>query len=81
MNLLKSMALFLWMLGSSAYLCVFYLQLQKHKHQKRKTQKHLTRKKPSAGQKSIKQCTHEEKTQLLEEWEDLIWEYSDIKDL
>lgn len=79
MNLLKSVALFLWMLGSSAYLCVFYLQLQKH--HKQKTRKPLNRKKHSVCIYTEQDSVHEEKTQLLEEWEDLIWEYSDIKDL
>lgn len=79
MNLLKSVALFLWMLGSSAYLCEFYLQLQKH--HKQKIRKPLNRKKHSVCKYTEQDSVHEEKTQLLEEWEDLIWEYSDIKDL
>ena len=71
MNLLKSTALFLWMLGSSAWLCVCYLQMQRHK-------KH--EKKPKT--KRIETCSDtNDKTQLLDEWEDRIWDYTSIDDL
>ena len=36
MNLLKSTALFLWMLGSSAWLCLCYLRMQRHKKHEKK---------------------------------------------
>lgn len=71
MNLLKSAALFLWMLGSSAWLCVCYLQLQKHQKQERK---------PTATH-TESYMIQNEKTQLLNEWEDQIWEYTNIDDL
>ncbi|NBJ64601.1 hypothetical protein D5266_05330 [bacterium c-19] len=82
MNLLRSSALFLWMLGSSAYLCAFYLQLKKHKHQKQEIKKRKTiKKQPINDLSKSADLSKEPKTQLLEEWEDLIWEYTDIKDL
>lgn len=94
MRLLKSTALFLWMLGSSAYLCAFYLQLRNytHKRQKRKAQMHsqtnrqydavlFNQKHASKNDIDISDDMYNDKTQLLEEWEDLIWEYTDIEAL
>ena len=71
MNLLKSSALFLWMLGSSAWLCLCYLRMQRHK-------KH--EKKPKTKRIEMNLETNE-KTQLLEEWEDQIWEHTSIDNL
>lgn len=69
MNMLKAVALFLWMLGSGAWLCVCYLQFQKHKHKEKPKAKH-----PDSNTAS------NERTQLLDEWEDQIWEYTEIND-
>ncbi len=82
MSLLRSSALFLWMLGSSAYLCAFYLRLKYRKHHRQETKKHKTIKKQSVNDLSKSaDLKQKQKTQLLEEWEDLIWVYTDIKDL
>ena len=71
MNLLKSTALFLWMLGSSAWLCLCHLQMQRHKkHEKKPKTKHIEM-----------NLETNEKTQLLEEWEDQICEHTSIDNL
>lgn len=72
MNMLKSAALFLWMFGSSAWLCVCYLRLQKRQAHP----KHKTPHKSKYGCKT----NQDEKTQLLEEWEDQIWEHTEINE-
>jgi len=67
-TLLPSLALCLLMLGSSAYLCAFYIRLQKQKPQQKPAQR-----KPLTAAKQVK-------TMLLEEWEDQICEYTKTDD-
>ncbi len=65
---LPSLALCLFMLGSSAYLCAFYIRMQKQKLPKKKAK----------DQQSI--ANKQAKTMLLEEWEDQICEYTKTDD-